>query len=339
MSKLKIKAPGQNLQIRSHLSFGESWDPRQREVLENVHPAGFMRLETIHGRKALFAAPADVPLDRYISNGMDRVSFYIAILQFVNVQRQIEHHHLNPANLQMDPKWIFVNCRTKEMFFLYQPLALNNEISNPRPFLAALAGAAAGYGTENQAIEELRNLIMMSSVIRNSDLEALVVRYMPQMQSDFVHPDGGRLKSTMGGGGTLTMDDYVSASPTGTVVMDDQPSGSTTILDENQYREPVYVGVLTRKRTGETIRVDRDVFRLGSSSTAVDYRITGNPAISRTHADLISRSGKFYIYDTNSTNGSFLRGQRLPSMQETELTDGDIIRLANEDFDFQIIQE
>lgn len=342
MSKLKIKAPGQKLQIKSRLSIGESWDARQRGILETAIPAGFMRLETIRGRNALYSAPADMTLDRYISNGLDRVGFFVSILQFVNVQRLIEQHHLNPANLQVNPQWVFINCRSRELFFLYQPLGLNNEPSNPRQLLSALAGAASGYGTEIQAITELRQIIMNTAVIRNSDLESLVVRYMPNLQRDFIRSeDSFSSGGNQYGGGTLTMDDYRGASG-GTVTLDDSWSGgNTTLLDENMqpYRPPVYVGILTRKRTGETIRIDSDVFRLGSSSSSVDYRLTGNPAISRTHADVISRNGKFFIYDTNSTNGTFLQSRRLAPMQETELSDGDLVKLANEEFSFQIIQE
>lgn len=340
MAKIKVKSPGQKLQIKVHLSFGESWDPRQREVLEHVQPAGFVRLETIHGKNAVFSAPADMSLERYIANGLDRIGFFSAILQYVNVQRQIEYFHLNPSNLLLDPKWVFINCRTRELFFLYEPLALNNEIADPRVLLNALGGSAAGRGTERQATDELWNLVMSGNVVRNNDLEALVVRYAPEMQKNFAHPGGGGMSGSAGGGGTLSMDDFVQQQSSGTIAMDGGQWGeNTTLLDAPVYRPPVYVGVLVRQRTGESIRVDRDVFRVGSSSTSVDYRIMGNPAISRTHADIIKREGRFFIYDTNSTNGTFLRGQRLAPMQETELTNGDVVRLANEDFDFQIIQE
>ena len=288
-------------------------------------------------------------------SGLDRVSFYISLTQLVNAFRNIERLHLTPANLQLDPQWITINCRSKEIYFLYQPINPGGGMNDPRRLLAAIGGAAEGHGTEPQAVEELRRIIMMPGPVRTADLEALVVRFMPHMKSGFIpgasqnqYAGGGADGRAARAGGTLTMDDYMAMNGGGTVAMNDGfgPVNdgfgeNTTVLDFNNevYRAPVYVGILTRNRTGETIRIDKDVFRLGSSQSSADYRLTGNPAISRAHADMIRRDGRFYIYDTNSTNGTFVGGQRLPAMQETEVGDGETLRLANEDFQFQIVQE
>lgn len=382
MPKLKVKSPGQRMQIKLHLSSGEHWDEKQRQVIESMLPAGFMRLESLRGKNAFFTAPADTTFDRYIASGLDRVSFYICLTQLVNAFRNIERLHLTPANLQLDPQWITINCRSKEIYFLYQPINPGGGMNDPRRLLAAIGGAAEGHGTEPQAVEELRRIIMMPGPVRTADLEALVVRFMPHMKSGFIpgasqnqYAGGGADGRAARAGGTLTMDDYMAMNGGmnggmndgmngamyggmnggmnggmygGTVAMNDGFGAvndgfgeNTTVLDFNNevYRAPVYVGILTRNRTGETIRIDKDVFRLGSSQSSADYRLTGNPAISRAHADMIRRDGRFYIYDTNSTNGTFVGGQRLPAMQETEVGDGETLRLANEDFQFQIVQE
>ena len=342
MARLKIKSPGKKLQIKAHLSFGEHWNPKERETLESTPPVGLMRLEMVNGRSAFYSAPADMTLERYLDGGLDRVTFFRMIMQIVNVLRQIEHLHLKFANLEMDPKWIFLNCHSRDLFFLYQPLEMPGDPVSPHKLLNLLANAASGYDTEAKAIDELRRLTAMTSVIQNNDLEALVVKYMPELQSGFLYST--RKNKQQRRNGTMLMEDYEEeyGFGSGTVVMDEEdPSdpGATTVIDDEPVYEPVNVGVLRRLRTGESVRIEGDVFRLGRSHASSDYCIEDNTAVGRAHAEIITRGGRFYICDSNSKNGTYLNGTRLVPMQETEMLSGSELRLANEDFEFQIIQE
>ena len=67
----------------------------------------------------------------------------------------------------------------------------------------------------------------------------------------------------------------------------------------------------------------------------MDYFIGDNPAISRSHANILSRDGEYYIVDTNSTNHTFVNGEMIQSNVETKLTHGTRVTLANEDFEFR----
>lgn len=57
--------------------------------------------------------------------------------------------------------------------------------------------------------------------------------------------------------------------------------------------------------------------------------------VSRSHADIISRSGRYFIMDLNSKNRTFVNGMPIPAQQEVEIHNGDAIRLANEEFEFR----
>lgn len=340
MARLKIKSPGKKLQIKAHLSFGEHWNPKEREVLESTPPVGFMRLEMVNGRSAFYSAPADMTLERYLDGGLDRATFFRMIMQIVNVLRQIERLHLKFANLEMDPTWIFLNCHSRDLFFLYQPLEMPGDPVSPHKLLNMLANAASGYDTEAKAIDELRRLTAMTAVIQNSDMEALVLKYMPELQSGFLYSSRKKQPRKRG---TMLMEDYEEdyGSDNGTVVMDEEESdfGETTLIDDEPVYEPVNVGILRRMRTGESVRIQGEVFRLGRSHASADYCIEDNTAVGRAHAEIITRSGRFYICDSNSKNGTYLNGTRLAPMRETEMLSGSELRLANEDFEFQIIQE
>lgn len=67
----------------------------------------------------------------------------------------------------------------------------------------------------------------------------------------------------------------------------------TDLFDEiraTSYKFPTLIRTLTE----EVVRIDKPVFRIGKEENCVDYIVTNNIAISRSHADIISRGGKYF---------------------------------------------
>ncbi|MDO4460025.1 MAG: FHA domain-containing protein [Clostridia bacterium] len=85
----------------------------------------------------------------------------------------------------------------------------------------------------------------------------------------------------------------------------------------------------------EAVVIDKDEFKVGKSSAQSDFQINGNSTVSRLHAVITRRDGKFFIADNNSTNGTFVNGEKVSG--ETEIKDGDIIRLSDEDLTFNVL--
>ncbi len=111
--------------------------------------------------------------------------------------------------------------------------------------------------------------------------------------------------------------------------------GETTVL--SQMNNPnVIQPVLVRCKTNERIPIDKPVFRIGKERSYVDYFIGDNTAISRSHANIISHDGAYYIMDTNSTNHTYVNGQMIQSNVETKLVHGTKIQLSNEEFEFRM---
>jgi pSer/pThr/pTyr-binding forkhead associated (FHA) protein len=122
-----------------------------------------------------------------------------------------------------------------------------------------------------------------------------------------------------------------------TTVLSGGSIGETTVLNgvqTNQAR-PI-IGILIRVKTSERIPLNKPVFRIGKERSYVDYFVGDNTAVSRSHADIITRDGQFFIVDTNSTNHTYVNGKMIQSNNETLLSNGDKIRLANEDFEFRL---
>lgn len=120
----------------------------------------------------------------------------------------------------------------------------------------------------------------------------------------------------------------------GTMVLGDD-SGGTTVLGYDEPMEPVYP-TLTRLRTKESFSVDKPSFRIGTEQSYCDLFICDNNYISRSHADIVTREDRYYIIDRNSTNRTFVDGKVIPAEKEVEIFAGTQIRLANEDFSFDI---
>ena len=109
--------------------------------------------------------------------------------------------------------------------------------------------------------------------------------------------------------------------------------GETTVLSANP---AVADPCLIRNKTGERISINKPVFRIGKEKSYVDYFIGDNTAISRSHANIHTEGGEYFVEDTNSTNHTYVNGRLLTGNEKCKLTSGDKVRLANEDFTFTV---
>ncbi|WP_462410826.1 DUF6382 domain-containing protein [Neobacillus sp. Marseille-QA0830] len=120
-----------------------------------------------------------------------------------------------------------------------------------------------------------------------------------------------------------------------TTVLGVEDYGGTTVLGADAYEEPSFP-YLIREKTQEKISVNKPSFRIGKESKFCDYFISDNNAISRSHADIITKDHRYYIIDQNSTNKTYVDGRVIPVQKEAEIFSGTKLRLANEDFVFYI---
>ena len=109
-------------------------------------------------------------------------------------------------------------------------------------------------------------------------------------------------------------------------------AGETTVLGAAQAQ--IVSPYLLRLKNNERIQLSKPVFRIGKERSYVDYFISDNTAVSRSHANILIKGTEFYIVDTNSTNHTYVNGNMLQSNVETKLEHGSKVRLANEEFEF-----
>ena len=120
-------------------------------------------------------------------------------------------------------------------------------------------------------------------------------------------------------------------------------AGETSVLNEGAGETTLLSGqsmaqaTLYRESNCENIRVNKGVFTIGKERKKVDYCISDNSSVSRTHAEVVAKNGTFYLIDQKSTNGTYLNDVRLNPLQEMELKNGDKIRISDETFVFKLM--
>jgi hypothetical protein len=141
-------------------------------------------------------------------------------------------------------------------------------------------------------------------------------------------------------GSTVYMGHGSSDDENRTVIMGGgRDYGSTVLLGSGREQQALvshHVVRISRRRTGQSMVINKDVFRIGSEASFVDFYIGDNPAIGACHADIFEDNGAYYITDRSSVNHTYVNGIMAQPMQAVQLGNGNIITLADEDFDFII---
>lgn len=119
----------------------------------------------------------------------------------------------------------------------------------------------------------------------------------------------------------------------------EEGSESTTVLNDGGEVTTVLGmqsmgATLLRKGNGEKITINKPTFIIGKERRRVDYCVADNSSVSRTHAKITNRAGKYYISDLGSLNFTFVNGSKLTPNQEVALNRGDKIKISDEEFEF-----
>lgn len=123
----------------------------------------------------------------------------------------------------------------------------------------------------------------------------------------------------------------------------DSGAGETSVLGVGAGETSVLGGgsmqptaTIIRKKNGESSTIAKPTYLIGKERSKVDFCIPDNNSISRTHAKIVCRGGVYYLVDNNSTNYTFVNGNKITSGQEVKLNSGDKIKFADEEFEFRL---
>ena len=84
------------------------------------------------------------------------------------------------------------------------------------------------------------------------------------------------------------------------------------------------------------IEVTKDEFIIGKKKELVDGVISFNKMISRSHCKISRRGSQYMVTDLQSANGTYVNKVRLQPNQPCQIKNGDVIRMADSDFQVTI---
>lgn len=132
--------------------------------------------------------------------------------------------------------------------------------------------------------------------------------------------------------GTLTLEDVYSRIKGGkradvvNVVNQEKSTGSGSLRI-----------IAMNAPTRTELIVNKDEFVIGKKAELCDGVVGFNKMISRSHCKIIRRGSQFSIVDLQSANGTYVNKVRLQPNQPHLIKNGDVIRLANSDFQVSIM--
>ena len=139
---------------------------------------------------------------------------------------------------------------------------------------------------------------------------------------------------------TSILEEYDNNEPTSLLVEDEDEATSLLVDDEPtsllSEGPQITYPYLIRKSSFDRTDINKPVFRIGKERSYVDCFVANNNAVSRIHADIITRNNCYFVKDENSTNGTYVNSNRLSPNEEVQVFDGDIITFANEEFEFHM---
>lgn len=195
------------------------------------------------------------------------------------------------------------------------------------------APTAEPEATPAPAVEEkeegLSPVIMVVAAVAVVAVLAIVVIVMKKGKKEEPAPAATVSNNSASTGGFAPATHTIATGAGETTVLT-QSAGETTLLSRN-----VNGGVLTRKRTGESIKINTESFVIGRERKTVNYCLSDNSSISRNHAKIVIRGGAAYLVDLNAPNGTFVNNVKLTPNKEVALKTGDKITLADEDFEYK----
>ena len=273
----------------------------------------------------IYMCPANINLTDRLKKAISKYDFFFMIEQIVIMVEDVYNNGLNVNSVRFNMDDVYINEMTKEMYFIYFPIVGGQESADIVGFI--------------------ENIIYTMTPVINEDTN-YISRFMYYVRS-FHGFNGNAIEKYISReeravvnvlkNKAVTMQQQIMQQ-----VMQGSMDGTTVLSDDGisvqqiQQMQPVnyHFASLTRQVTGEKIELGKPSFVLGKNPEKSDYAVADNTNISRVHAVITMRNGRYYVMDQNSTNGTFINGRIIKAGQETEILPGDCLMLANEEFIF-----
>ena len=321
--KFKEKCSNGVLTVRIKAGYYEHIDQMELRAFENNLPRGFLNPVEIRNNMAEYQGPVGITLQEYLKTPISKRTFFIIAAKAVAAMEQAQQRHFKLSSICQGTEHVYINISTREIYFIYLPLENSAGKGGFRSFFRDFVysvipreGEDSEFGLRFFNYINSREKLTFRDVkeyIADEDFQA--VRAVRSYRREERKGEKNRKA-------TALLPELQSKQRAGLLISEEEKRYTSVY--------PVLEST-SSKLSGE---VNKPVFRIGKDKAYADLFIGGNTAVSRNHADLITRDGRYYIRDLNSTNGTYVNNVRITG-EETEISGGDILRFANEEFIFR----
>lgn len=338
MAKYKVKTRDCQLIVGVRLSLKEKINVTQLDFFSNRYIRGLLKAKMIKKSHIEYYGPIGISLYDRLKKPISKYDFLFIMEQVVDTVQKLNANSLIINNVVFDIKNVFINETTKELQLIYLPLENVQKETDIIGFMEQIIYASKPQ--QENDMEYISRYVYFIKSLTKFDAD-MIEKYIRNEDRSVVNTIK---RHNVGQSGYITdkpadyYDHYSNKEDEATGLLEDEATGllneeATGLLVEEQ--QAVHFASLYRLLTNEVISINKPVFRIGKERSYSDYFVANNDKVSRSHADIITRSGRYYIVDLNSKNGTYINDVPVPVQQEVEIHFGDRIRLANDEFEFR----
>lgn len=369
IQKIKIRKKDGKLKVKLKVDSNYTLNIKQCDLLDKKSYYGFFKLNYSKKNKLEYTGPQGISLYSRLNRPISEYDFFFLIEQIVDIVKRLRQLGLSWGNLVLDSKYVFFNEPTKELIFLYVPMITPHGSADILDFIEQIVYSVCLENVDSMYLSDFSYFIKKMDYFDAEKIE-LYIYQLNHKIVDLIKGDKIRngkysevsaleqkiykSETSVNTGEQQSGDDDLTdiilqdmeafktqyeKNEDATVILEDE---NTVLLEqsaelfEKKAEDDSKYPTLIRVVTEEEIKVNKLVFRIGKDENCVDYVVMNNGAVSRSHADIIIRDGRYYVFDLRSKNKTFINNRVLPTEHEIEIFDGDILKLANEEFLFRV---
>ena len=347
MAKYKVKTRDCQLIVGVRLSLKEKINVTQLDFFSNRYIRGLLKVKMIKKSHIEYYGPIGISLYERLKKPISKYDFLFIMEQVVDTVQKLNANSLIINNVIFDIKNVFINEITKELQFIYLPLENVQKETDIIGFMEQIIYASKPQ--QENDMEYVSRYVYFVKSLTKFDANK-IEKYIQNEDRSVVNTIKRR---NVGQSGYITdkpadyYNHYSNKEDEATGLLEDEATGlledeATGLLVEDEAtgllmeeQQTVHYASLYRLLTNEVISINKPVFRIGKERRYSDYFVANNDKVSRSHADIITRRGRYFIVDLNSKNGTYINDVPVPVQQEVEIHFGDRIRLANDEFEFR----
>lgn len=340
MSKLKVSIKKSTVTAMMKAGRKERINETELSQLARIKPCGIMHVTKTKKDSVIYTCPANINLTDRLKKAISKYDFFFMIEQIVIMVEDVYNNGLNVNSVRFNMDDVYINEMTKEMYFIYFPIVGGQESADIVGFIENIIYTMTPVINEDtNYISRFMYYVRSFHGFNGNAIEKYISREERAVVNVLKNKAVTMQQQIMQ---QQTMQQQTMQQQIMQQVMQGSMDGTTVLSDDGisvqqiQQMQPVnyHFASLTRQVTGEKIELGKPSFVLGKNPEKSDYAVADNTNISRVHAVITMRNGRYYVMDQNSTNGTFINGRIIKAGQEKEILPGDCLMLANEEFIF-----